>query len=74
MYASKDAALFFPSSPESNSAILADAVAASTGFKGLSAFGILSKDGISTFPPSLSAHAFAALDPLLYERCGKIIH
>jgi hypothetical protein len=57
--------LVFPSSPDNNSAILAEAVAASTGLRGLSTLAIESSSGISTFPPSLSAHAFAAREPLL---------
>lgn len=65
MYESKDFALSSPFSPERSSAIFAAAVAASTGFNGLSTLGIESSEGISTLPPSLSAQAFAARDPLL---------
>lgn len=63
MKPSKEAALFFPSLPDSSWRTLKAAAAASTGFNGSSPFS--SSISIGTLPPSESAQALAARAPML---------
>ena len=69
MNPSSAAAFSLPSPPDSNFPILEATAAFSCGFSGCLALGLSAWDGISTFPPSESAHALAARAPILYVSC-----
>lgn len=65
MKPSSAAAFSLPSPPDSSSLIFTLIAAFSCGLRGSFDFGLLATLGISTFPPSDSAHAFAAREPML---------
>lgn len=68
MNPSNEAELVLPSLPDKSSRTFEEAAATSTGFSGVCWPGFKS---MGTFPPSESAHAFAALDPTLYAFYGQ---
>jgi len=71
MNPSSAAAFGLPSPPDNSSPIFEATVAFSCGFKGCFALAFWATGGISTLPPSESAQALAARDPMLYASCQR---